>query len=389
MEFVEKLKLLLSEKQDFNILWNWLLQSEAGAFLSEMQSVMQNPIFHGEGNVYLHTKMVCEALMKNAELSAFSLNERAELFLAVLLHDIGKIKTTAIEDGNWISPHHSSAGSHMTRTFLWQECGLCGSKEAIETRESICGLIRYHMLPVHMIDQEDAALRIRQVASVGELAKGFSWQKLCMIADADIQGRIAGDINECREKIALCRILAEESGCLYRSYPYHDIYTKHAYLRGRNVLPDQALYDDTWGEVTLMSGLPGSGKDTWISGHLPELPMISLDDIRKEMKVKPTDDQGAVIQEARARAKVFLRKKQPFVWNATNLSREIRQKQIRLFEQYGASVKIVYLETDEKKRKERNTGRADAVPEEAVNKLLRKTELPLPEEARAVEWVCV
>ena len=154
-------------------------------------------------------------------------------------------------------------------------------------------------------------------------------------------------------------------------------------------MPDQSLYDDTWGEVILMSGLPGTGKDTWISQQVPELPMISLDGIRKELHVSPAGDQGSVIREARERAKVLLRRKEPFVWNATNLSRDIRQKQIRLFEQYGASVRIVYLETEEAARRMRNAARADAVPEAAVEKMLRKTELPLPEEAHTVVWLSV
>lgn len=387
MEWIEKLRSILAHVSDFELIWDWLLESEAGGFLTEMQNVMQNPEYHGEGNVYTHTRMVCESLFGKQEFRRFSLMEQTELFLAALLHDLGKIRTTVLEDGRWVSPYHSAAGSRMARTFLWQGCGLCGSAEAIKIRETICGLIRYHMLPAHMIDQENAVLRIRQAAALGEAAEDFTWQKLCILADADMQGRIASDVSECREKTALCRILAEEAGCLYGSFPYSDAYTKHAYLSGRNVMPDQSLYDDTWGEIILMSGLPGTGKDTWISRHVPELPMVSLDHIRKELNVSPVEDQGKVVREAREQAKAFLRRKQPFVWNATNISRDIRQKQIRLFEQYGAAVRIVYLETDEAARRMQNAARADAVPEAAVEKMLRRMEFPLPEEAQRVEWL--
>lgn len=389
MEWMEKLRSMISQELEFDRIWDWLEQSEFAEFLTKMQNVMQNPEFHGEGTVYTHTRMVGESLVRKEEFGSFSLTERTELFLAALLHDLGKIRTTALEDGKWVSPHHSAVGSRMARTFLWQTCGLCGSAKAVNIRETICGLVRYHMLPVHMIDQEDAVLRIRRTASLGELAEDFTWQKLCILADSDMQGRIASDVPDSREKVALCRMLAEEAGCLYGSFPYSDDHTRHAYLSGRNVMPDQPLYDDTWGEVLLMSGLPGTGKDTWISQHIPEMPMISLDHIRKEMKVSPTDDQGKVIREAREQAKIFLRRKLSFVWNATNISRDIRQKQIRLFEQYGAAVRIIYLETDEATRRVRNAARADAVPEAAVEKMLRKTELPLPEEAQAVEWLNV
>lgn len=391
MEGIEKLKALLLKRwdSDFETIWQWILSSEFGIFLPEMKQVMQNPEFHGEGTVYTHTKMVCQALLESREFSFFSLREQAELFLAALLHDIGKIRTTVLDNGTWVSPRHSSVGSGMARTFLWQSCGLCGFREAIRLRETICGLIRYHMLPVHMMEQEDSLLRIRQIAALGETAEDFTWKKLCVLADADMQGRIARDIEERREQVELCRILAEEAGCLNGSFPYSGPFTKHAYLKGRGVQPDQFLYDDTWGEIVLMSGLPGTGKDTWIARHLPELPVISLDTIRKELGILPTDNQGRVIKEGRERAKALLRKKQPFVWNATNLSREIRQIQIQLFEQYGAAVRIVYLETDEKTRRERNKAREAAVPEEAVERMLRKIEPPSPEEAMFVEWICV
>ena len=40
-------------------------------------------------------------------------------------------------------------------------------------------------------------------------------------------------------------------------------------------------------------------------------------------------------------------------------------------------------------REARNAGRADAVPENAVAGMLGKTVPPMPDEARAVEWICV
>lgn len=97
--------------------------------------------------------------------------------------------------------------------------------------------------------------------------------------------------------------------------------------------------------MILMCGLPGTGKDTWIGKNHPELPVVCMDDIRRQMGIKSTDNQGQVVQAAREQARVYLRAKQPFIWNATGITAMLREKQIRLFEEYHASVRIVYLET--------------------------------------------
>ena len=138
-----------------------------------------------------------------------------------------------------------------------------------------------------------------------------------------------------------------------------------------------------------MSGLPGTGKDTWIQENCPDLPMISLDEIRKELKISPTDNQSKVVEIARERARELLRKKQTFVWNATNLSPMVRKKQIKLFTQYQASVKIVYLETDWQEQLRRNGSRKDAVPEVAICYMMEELVLPEAKEAQRVEWFCV
>lgn len=256
-------------------------------------------------------------------------------------------------------------------------------------RETICALICYHMLPVHMLDRQDLERKIREVAAAGELASDFSWKLLCMLSEADIKGRIAPDLEGALEKIQLCEIAAEECGCFTQPYHFTDVHSKHVYLSGRNVMPDQSVYDDTWGEVILMAGLPGTGKDTWIRNNMPELAVISLDEIRKEMGVKPADKQGAVIGKAKERAKVFLRKHQPFVWNATNITRDIRQKLINLFERYGAGVRMVYLETEWETQLCRNSSRNAEVPQEVIENMLKRMTPPLPEEAKTVEWHCV
>ncbi|MDE6177259.1 MAG: ATP-binding protein, partial [Paramuribaculum sp.] len=148
-------------------------------------------------------------------------------------------------------------------------------------------------------------------------------------------------------------------------------------------------HDDTWGEVVLMSGLPGTGKDTWISRNMPDNPMVSLDEIRRIHKIAPTSPQGFVANVAKEQAKEFLRRHQPFVWNATNLTADTRRKLISLFESYKARVRIVYLETDWQTQLLRNASRPDPVPLPVITSMLSKLTLPEAHEAAGVEWLTV
>ena len=369
--------------------WSGLEDFLATCGFTDMASTPQNPVFHAEGDVLTHTKLVCRELQEMDAFQSLPGRQRTEVFLAALFHDIGKVRTTRWEDGAWVSPHHASTGSRIVREMLWRDFGLCGTPEAMAFRETVCALVRYHMLPVHLLDQEEPERKVRQVAVLGELAPDFSWELLRLLAEADVRGRIAEDTEDSLIQVHLTGLSAEEAGCLHGPYRFQDSFTKHAYLSGRNVQPDQTLYDDAWGEVILLSGLPGTGKDTWIRQNAPGLPTISPDRIRRELNAAPTGNQAKVIQTAQERAKELLRSRQPFVWNATNITRELRQEQVGLFERYGARVRIVYLETPWETELRRNAGRHEKVPQAAIEAMLRRTEPPTPDEAQAVKWFCV
>ena len=389
MSFLDEIRACMPCAPSGEIPWkrvDWLLE---GTGWEKLRETWQNPLYHGEGDVYTHTQMVVRELFAQAGFFSLDEQQKTVLFLAALLHDIGKARTTRLENGAWVSPHHASTGSQTVRTFLWQDCGLCGTPEALALRETVCALVRCHMLPVYLMANPEPERIVRKTAAVGELAPGFTWNLLCRLAEADVRGRVADDIDECIMNISLARLQAEEAGCLNGPYAFRNVCARHAWLNGRNLAADQTLFDPSWGEVILLSGLPGTGKDTWMLANVPELPSVSLDRIRLEMGIRPTDEQGAVVQAAQERARGFLRQKQPFVWNATNLTRETRSKLVGLFERYGARVRIVYLETDGETRAFRNMSRPLPVPEGTVARMLEKTVPPMPDEAQSVDWVCV
>lgn len=385
---MEDLLHLVSQGVKQNIDWNGI-GAALSSFRIPMSRTQQNPAFHAEGDVWTHTRMVCEELVRLDAFQNFSEDRQQAVFMAALLHDIGKIPTTRWEDDRWTSPSHTLVGSKMARQFLWQELGLCGTPEKQQLRETVCNLIRYHSFPPHAIDDPDGRRKLLAIAANGQNCPMFTMELLCVLCEADALGRECEDKAHMLEQIGLCIELAKENGCYHDPFAFASAHTRYSYLAGKDIPAEVELYDDTWGEVILLSGLPGTGKDTWIKDNFPDLPMISLDEIRKEMKISPTDNQSKVVETARERAKALLRRKQPFVWNATNLSPMVRGKQIRLFTQYRASTRIVYLETEWSEQLRRNASRRDAVPEQAICHMMEELVLPEAKEAHRVEWHCV
>ena len=114
--------------------------------------------------------------------------------------------------------------------------------------------------------------------------------------------------------------------------------------------------------------------------------MLQLFDKRKPRRGRAEE---AVVQAAKEQAREYLRRRQPFAWNATSLTPLTRDALVALFEGYGARVRIVYLETGWDENLRRNTSRPARVPEDVIGRMLDRLEPPLPWEAREVEWVSV
>jgi predicted kinase len=136
-----------------------------------------------------------------------------------------------------------------------------------------------------------------------------------------------------------------------------------------------------------MSGLPGAGKDHWLRAHWSGRPVVSLDGLRAELGVDPEEPQGGVVRAARERAREHLRRAEPFAWNGTNVSRRTREACVGLLADYGARVRIVYVEAPEERIRAQNRARPSPVPERVIDGLLDRWEVPDLTEAHRVEWV--
>lgn len=348
---------------DWKLAWEPL--SASLPWIEALRGCPQDPIHHAEGDVWIHTGMVCEALAELPAWRGLDAADRQTLFAAALLHDVAKPECTRVEpDGRVTSRGHSRRGAIRSRNLLWR-LGI-----PFDVRESVANLVRHHQAPYFLIDRPDAehlAIEISQTVRCDHLA---------ILAEADVRGRICADRTRLLDNVALFGEQCRQLGCLNDSYPFPSDHTRFVYFRETNRRPDVPVHEGLRSTVTLMSGLPGSGKDTWLRRHAAELPVVSLDVLREELEIDPRDSQGAVVQAGREQAREHLRKGRSFAWNATNLSRQVRGDCIRLLHAYDARVRIVYVETDAESVFARNADRDARVPVQAIERMLERWEVP-------------
>lgn len=330
---------------------------------------MQDHRFHAEGDVWTHTKMVVNELMQFAEYQKLQASEQYILFLSALLHDIAKpICTITDEEGYIRSPKHAKVGEKMVRQLLWNA--------DFEARELICGLVRLHGLPLWGITRPKPNPSLMQ----SSLRLPNNW--LYLLAKADVLGRISPDQEDSLYRVELFKELCIENDCWELPKDFYNEHSKFRFFLKEEEHPAQ-LYDDTDFEVLILSGIAGSGKDTYAQQF--DLPMISLDEIRKKLKIKHSDKkgQGKVAQYAYTLAKSYAAKKQPFIWNSTNLTYDLRMRVIRALSVYNPRFRLAYIETSEENIRER---RGAIIPKKNIKAMFRLLEMPMPYEVHEIEY---
>ncbi len=351
----------------------WDALRAAFPWVEALHATPQDPVWHAEGDVGVHTRAVLEVLVDLPGYAALDPVDRRVVWLAALLHDVGKPATTRTEDdGRITSRGHSARGAILARQLLWH------LGEDPPLRERVCALVRSHQVPFFLTDRDDA------FGLLARLTQEVRADLLFLVALADARGREARDRRRIEDACALFRLFAEEHGCWDRPWPFPSAHAR--FLCGRDPArsPHAPAPPDPAFTVTLTSGLPGAGKGTWLRAHRPHLPVVSLDALRAELDVDPEDPQGPVVAAARERAREHLRARRPFALDATNLSRRIRDGWIGLCADYGAAIEVVAIEAPPEVLHAQNRGRAARVPTAVIEALAGRWEFPSPLDAHAL-----
>lgn len=140
----EKL-LLKSQRPSIGLKWMYDLGVVDRLFpeMAALVGVPQEPEWHPEGDVDVHTLMVVdEARMLIDELDH---PRQVAVMLGALAHDFGKPPTTEFIDGKMRSRGHDEAGVEPTLTFL-NTLGI-HTLNGFDVRGQIVELVRYHLKP--------------------------------------------------------------------------------------------------------------------------------------------------------------------------------------------------------------------------------------------------
>jgi len=365
-----------------NILETW---NEFKPFWKAMQECPQSPCWHSEGNVAIHTEMVLDEFLKIAESNEHDLSDKDILLISysLLLHDIAKPVVLTEEDGLIRAHNHTRIGAKIA----WELLEATGF--SFEDRKEISSLIYWHGKPPYVIEKSTA----KQHRMIIEMSMDCSMKRLYYVALCDQLGRICADRNHQIETIEYFKMAVHELDCFYHPFEFVSPVAKFNYLVKKTHHFTDEPFDDTRSKVYLMCGLPGSGKSIMSRKIAHDnassvLPIIELDEIRKELKIKPTDEQGKVIQLAKKVAKQYLAKNKDFIWDATNITKLIRQSLINIFMDYNAYIIIVYMNTDFKTCMINNKSRDEnkQVPDNVMIKMQRKLEIPFQTEAHEVKY---
>jgi len=141
----------------------------------------QEPEWHPEGDVWVHTLMVVDEARRR--IDGLDRGPALAMMLGAVCHDLGKPSTTAVIDGRIRSPGHEEAGVGPATTLL--DRLNVHTFDGFDVRRAVLGLVAHHLKP--------SAFR-KSPTPVGDgafrrLAQKVDLELLARFASADCHGR--------------------------------------------------------------------------------------------------------------------------------------------------------------------------------------------------------
>ena len=154
--------------------------------LARIFGIPQDPQWHPEGDVGVHTMHVVNAAASIAERDRIEGDDRAVLLFAALAHDFAKADTTELREKEgamrWTAYGHEAAGGPLARRFLER----IGIKSAIV--DQVVPLVEHHLAHSHI----GSDVTPRSVRRLAVRLTPASITQLVRLIEADASGRPPG-----------------------------------------------------------------------------------------------------------------------------------------------------------------------------------------------------
>lgn len=353
----------------------------------KLKSCEQSPKWHGEGNAWIHTKLVCEAAVNICKENHWEHEEGyvSLLLTSALFHDIGKCVTTRQgKDGRWHSYGHEFESEKITRRLLWD----CDYDTGLRFREKVCALVKYHMIPLQIFESKTIMEKIVEISQ--EIP---SWYILLFLKKCDVLGSLQED--EVSKKADLVKLdslekTTYEMNCLYKPF--------------NNYLNEYKEYLDDCNkpkiDVAVIIGLPGAGKST-ISEKLANddnspfngARIISRDTIRYELgfvkegqkAILSKQKENDVTDEFNDRVLKAAKARLPIILDNLNIKRKYRDGYKSLLSNYDVTWHYYYVEAPTfNDNLERRQGE---VPKMVMCQMMNDLEMPMHDEFNKITYI--
>ncbi|ASP39058.1 hypothetical protein CHH28_10370 [Bacterioplanes sanyensis] len=396
----------LADGQHTNLLEAIEVLSDDLPWLRRLADTPQDPQWHAEGNVFIHTQMVLDELYKILPTKAFTREETLLLVLAVILHDIAKPEATRNKEINGIDRVVASGHEELGMAYLAPRVAHWPLPHRV--KKHLLGLVGAHQKPKLLVVKDCARHDYFNLARQAPLHL-FYYLEL-----ADMRGRICDDLSAQVELLELFKLYAKDFG-FWRS-DVEDVWLKQAEQalpmhndKAKNYLSQHSLLcfsqgkisqaeegiamgfgqRDSHGHLEILVGISGSGKSSWISKHRADCQAISLDELRQEINGDRQDQSnfGSIIREAKKRLKAALANGQHVIWDATSLRLDFRTPLVDIALAYKAKVSLICFWVPLQQLQQQNASRQYSVPNEVLQKQLYSWQWPLPSEAHELIYV--
>ena len=160
-----------------------LQELELLTFFPELEAlvgVSQDPEWHPEGDVWVHTGRVID---QAARLRTGDDERDLLLMFGALCHDFGKPATTEEREGRIVSRKHSERGRGPSRSFLE------GLRAPLWLVTGVLALVQHHLAPAHFVREPGAAgAKAYRKLARRLAAAGVDFELLYQVARADHLG---------------------------------------------------------------------------------------------------------------------------------------------------------------------------------------------------------